>query len=226
MSETQEFDLQQKVMEVIVERLATGERLPPEKKLAADLGVSRSALREVLRAFQASGLVVALQGSGWYAQPPDVSASIADGWNILLRTQPNVLPQLMDIRYVLEVGFLERAIETLGISDLQKMRDLTDRMVAKARRGEEFVEEDREFHRILFSRTGNILLEQLLKAFWDLFNQIEDLSFRRSSDLVRSAELHQQLFQAILTKDRESATRYLREQFTDIRRRLDGSQTL
>jgi DNA-binding FadR family transcriptional regulator len=222
---SEESDLQERVMKVIVERLATGERLPPEKKLATELGVSRSALREVLRAFEVSGIVVAQQGSGRYVQLPDVSASITGGWNILIRTQPDLLHQLLDIRLVLEERFLESAIERLEIRELQQLRDLADRMYAKACQGDVFVDEDKEFHRILFSRTENILLEQLLKAFWDLFEQLEDLSLKRSDDLLHGAVLHQDLFKAILTKDVVLAKKLLADQFEDVRGRLNRPKT-
>jgi DNA-binding FadR family transcriptional regulator len=207
--------LEEKILDIIVGRLESGEKLPPEKKLAIDLGVSRTALREVLSAFEASGIVVALQGSGRYVQMPDVSNQITDGWNILLRAKPALLLELLEIRKVMELGFLTKAIERLDIKNIQIMRELVEEMKKKAEDGEDFVNEDQEFHRLLFSSTGNILLEQLLKAFWDLYEQSNVP--RNHTNLSNAAFTHQQMLEAIIRNNTDQAAVLLKEQFADAR---------
>lgn len=215
--------IEERIIDLIVGRLESGEKLPPEKQLAADLGVSRAALREVLSAFEASGIVVALQGSGRYVQMPDISSQITDGWAILLRAKPMLLIELLEIRSVLEIGFLPKAIERIDIKVTQMLRELVDRMNEKANKGEAFVEEDQEFHRILFFSTGNILLEQLLKAFWDLYEQSN--AIRKHTDLKNIAMKHQQMLEAILKQNTEQAIALMKEQFADARYRISMSLT-
>lgn len=216
-------DLQRRISELIIRRFAIGERLPSEKELVAELGVSRPALRECLRALEARGIIAASRGSGRYVQLPDVSDPLIHGWGILLRVRPALLLQLLEVRKALELGFLEAAIKQLQLHDLQLLRDLVERMAANAARGESFVEEDREFHRILFSRIDNILLHQLLKAFWDLFSQANELARTTPEELVHGASLHRKLFEAVLIKDMELASNYMAEQFLDVHQRLRQS---
>jgi len=211
-------ELKQHIIEIIVECLTTNSSLPSEKELVERLGVSRSGLRELLAGFEESGIFVTTQGKGREVQLPDISYTITGGWNILLRARPKSLLELLNVRFVLERGFISAAIETLKLEDLMVMRDLVDRMLAKAQKNEIFTEEDQLFHRMIYSRINNMVLDQLLRAFWELFDQMTHL--QRSDNLLKSAELHKELYQAILTKNIEEAEKLVELQFEDVRRRL------
>lgn len=211
-------ELRKHIIEIIVDCLSTNSTLPSEKELVERLGVSRSGLRELLAGFEENGIFVTTQGKGREVQLPDISYSITGGWSILLRARPQSLLELLDVRYVLEKGFIPAVIETIKVEDLMVMRDLVDRMIAKAQLNEIFTEEDRMFHRIMYSRISNLVLDQLLRAFWDLFEQMTHL--QRSENLLRSAELHKELYQAILTKNCEEAERLVELHFEDVRQRL------
>ncbi|WP_163536419.1 FCD domain-containing protein [Gracilibacillus sp. YIM 98692] len=207
-----------KIVDIIVDCLSTGNKLPSEKALKEQLDVSRSGLRELLVEFEASGIIVTTQGKGREVRLPDVSQSITGGWNILLRARPKTLLELLDVRYILEKGFLPFVIHSLELEDLQMMRDLINRMEAKASRNEIFKEEDQLFHRILYSRTENMLLDQLLNSFWDIFDQMSDI--QRSENLVEAASIHKQLYEAIVIQDTKEAGKLLEMQFEDIRERI------
>lgn len=211
-------DLKKNIVDIIVGCLLTNKSLPSEKELVERLGVSRPGLRELLAGFEESGIFVTTQGKGREVQLPDISYSITGGWSILLRARPESLLELLNVRYVLERGFLPAVIESLKVEDLKYMRDLVDRMLAKAKKNEIFTEEDQMFHQIMYSRTNNLVLDQLLKAFWELFEQMTHL--QRSENLLKGAELHKKLFEAILTKDSDEAKRLLEMQFEDVYHRL------
>ncbi|MFC4402502.1 FadR/GntR family transcriptional regulator [Gracilibacillus xinjiangensis] len=217
-------EIKNQMLDIIIDCLSTEKKLPSENELKEILGVSRPRLRELLIEFKASGIIVATQGKGREVQLPDVSSSIADGWNILLKARPNTLLELLEVRLVLEKGFLPVVIQSLKLEDLQVMRDLVNRMETKAAKGEVFKEEDHLFHRIIYSRTDNILLDQLLAAFWDLFDDMSE--FHRSSNLIEAAALHKKLYEAIVIQDLEKAEKLLELHFKDIRSRLLGFMSL
>ncbi|KAB8126070.1 FadR family transcriptional regulator [Gracilibacillus oryzae] len=216
--------IKDKMLDIIIDCLSTGRSFPSENELTEILGISRPTLRELLIEFKASGIIVSAQGKGREVQLPNVSSSITDGWNILLKARPNTLLELLEVRLVLEKGFLPVVIQSLKLEDLQVMRDLVNRMEAKAIEEKVFKEEDHLFHRILYSRTDNILLDQLLAAFWDLFDDMSE--FHRSSNLVEAAALHKRLYEAIVTQDLEKAEEFLDLHFKDIRSRLLGFMAL
>lgn len=210
--------LEEKIIELISERLDTGGKLPTEKQMVEEFGVSRPALREVLSIFEASGIITTLQGSGRYVQMPDVSAQLADTWSILIRAKPHILTELLEIRGILEISALSKAVERVTISQLQELGQQVTAMKEKAARGEEFVNEDRKFHRILFETTGNILLEQLMSAFWDLYakSAVEP----RHSDLIEVAEHHFKILDSLTKRDLGLLTKLMKEQFADARYRI------
>jgi DNA-binding FadR family transcriptional regulator len=221
MSDNLGKSLEERILEMIVGCLQTGKKLPTEKQMAETFGVSRAAIREALSAFEASGTVIAQQGSGRYVQMPDVSSQITDGWKILIRSKPELLLELLEIRTVLELGFLPKAIDRLELPDIQKLKQLVDVMLERSGNGEDFVSEDREFHRVLFSGSGNILLEQLLKAFWDLYEQSN--AVRHHANLRQIAEVHQQMLEAIARKNADQAISLMKQQFEDARYRISMS---
>lgn len=221
MSDKNERSLEERILEKIVGSLQSGEKLPTEKQMAEEFQVSRTMIREALSVFEANGIVIAQKGSGRYVQMPDVSGQITDGWKILIRSKPELLLELLEIRAVLELGFLPRAIDRLELHTIQKLKQLVDDMLRKSEQSEDFVHEDKEFHRLLFSGTDNILLEQLLKAFWDLYE--ESNATRNHQDLRQIAEVHRQLLEAIVRKNVEQAANLMKQQFEDARFRISMS---
>jgi len=210
--------LEDRIIDMITERLQSGEKFPTETQLAKDLGVSRTALRETLSPFEASGIIVSKQGSGRYVQLPDVSVQIVDSWRILLRAKPDMLLSFLEIRSMLEISSLGKAIERADAAQLQHMGLQVRIMKKKAARGEAFVHEDREFHKTLFISTGNIMLEQLLTAFWDLFES-SPLN-KQHSDLVEVADKHERMLEAFTRKDLSQLENLMNDQFADARYRI------
>lgn len=210
--------LEDKIIDIITERLQSGEKFPTETQLAKSFGVSRTALRETLSQFEASGMIVSQQGSGRYVQIPDVSVQIADTWRIILRAKPDMLLDFLEIRSMLEICSLGKAIERADIAQLQHMGLQVRAMKKKAARGEAFVHEDREFHKTMFESTGNIMLEQLLTAFWDLF-ETSPLN-KQHSDLVEVANKHERMLEAFTRKDLSLLENLMNDQFADARYRI------
>ncbi|MBP0575360.1 FCD domain-containing protein, partial [Mycobacterium tuberculosis] len=63
--------------------------------------------------------------------------------------------ELREIRRVLEVGLIDRIIAEISDEDIAALRAVTERMRARAERGQSFPAEDQEFHRLLFHGHGN-----------------------------------------------------------------------
>lgn len=207
--------LKENLTDLIIKHLNTGEKLPSEKEMMQQFGVSRTTLREVLYAYEANGILTSRQGSGYYVQTPDISKQIMETWSILLHANPSLLLDLLEIRTILEINILPKAIEHVTTEQLQYMGQQVEIMKQKAYQGENFVTEDREFHRTLFISTGNLFLEQLLTTFWDLF---EKTGTNKNHDkLVNSALQHEAMLKALARQDFDRLTELLKQQFDDSR---------
>ena len=79
------------------------------------------------------------------------------------------IEELRELRRVLETGLIHKTVEMIGEEDLAALRQVTERMRQRAERNESFVEEDEQFHRLLFRCQNNRMLTGLIEVFWRAF---------------------------------------------------------
>ncbi|MCR1980732.1 GntR family transcriptional regulator [Cellulosimicrobium cellulans] len=152
-------------------RWALGERLPAERALAEELGVSRPSVREALRVLEAMGIVRTAVGSG-----PDAGATVVDrpaaglGAAVRLHVASGTLAvrDVVETRVLLETWAV-RAVGDRGAEDgeevvatLAEARALLDRMDDPALPAADFRELDATFHVLLVRLAGNALVEAVM----------------------------------------------------------------
>ena len=144
-------------------RLSPGERLTPERELAAQLGVGRSSVREATRVLEVLGVVRTATGSG-----PSSGAMIVTtprgGLAAFLRLQVAAsgfpLGDVVRTRIVLECD----VAETLAgaDADLTEIRGILDAMDAAALDRDEFLALDARFHQALAEASGNAVISAMM----------------------------------------------------------------
>jgi DNA-binding FadR family transcriptional regulator len=152
----------QKVKEMILSgELQPGAKLPRENELAERLGMSRSSLREAVRALAALNVIEVRQGDGTYVTSltPEVLLEVI-GIGIDLVTDPSLLA-VFEVRRFLETAATAAAAISITDDELASLRECMNRM-AQAESVEELVRVDEEFHHIVASATGNPVLVALL----------------------------------------------------------------
>lgn len=127
------------------------DRLPSERILAENYGVSRGTLREALNRLEDEGLVQIRAGSGTYVVYSDEN----DGVQIIANARPL---ELIDTRFALEPHICRLAVLSARRSDLDKLEQLIDRMDNCDGDAVMFGELDTQFHSSLAQSTGNSLL--------------------------------------------------------------------
>lgn len=142
-------------------RFTPGTRLPPERELALQLGVSRPSLREALIALEIEGRVEIRMGSGVYvcAAPPSGSSEPA-----ALGESPT---ELMQVRSVLEGAVIMQAAARVTKQNLERVRTCLEGMRQDIRRGHPPVDADRRFHVAIAEITGNSLLARMVGDLFD-----------------------------------------------------------
>ena len=181
---------------IVTNRLAPGDRLPSENELSSGLGVSRTAIREGLRALEAVGVITTQQGKGRFVSRFD-SAAIADNLAISLSFDQPSLIEILEIRKTLETGFLPRAAALLTEDDFGVLDELVDRMRLKLKKPITFLEEDMEFHREIFRKLNNRVLLNILEVFWQLFGRIEEGSKHNVDQLTEAVNQHEAIISAL-----------------------------
>lgn len=131
------------------EEVAPGDRLPPERELAARLGVSRSSLREGLRRLTDLGIIESRQGSGTYLAPLD-------------------LGDLFEVRQRLEPLAARLAAGRRGEADLARLADALAEMDGSRDDAQLFGEADVRAHQAIVEASGSLPVRVLFAAIADL----------------------------------------------------------
>ena len=204
--------IQDRLKQFILEKkLAAGDRLPPEGRLAGSLGVSRPALREALRALEALGTLEVKVGSGWYVRAFSFD-SVTKGLAYNLELSQYTFADLSQIRVGLECGFIEDAMRSLTPDTLRNLEQIVTAMEEAAEAGEGYLytEKDRRFHQTLFADVENPLLDKLMEIFWTLYDYLcPEASPERG--LVADARKHRLILDAIVAGNTDLARQRLRE---------------
>ncbi|WP_277208049.1 FadR/GntR family transcriptional regulator [Isoptericola croceus] len=197
-------------------RWALGERLPAERALAEELGVSRPSVREAIRILEAMGIIRTAVGSG-----PDAGATVIDrpaaglGAAVRLHVASGTLPvhDVVATRVALETWAVREAALAAGADD--EAGRLVREMSAPGLAVDEFVRLDQDFHLTIARRAGNQLVEAILTG---LRSAVHDYVARGVAGLPswpdtarRLCAEHQQILDAVTAGDADGAERATRD---------------
>jgi GntR family transcriptional regulator, transcriptional repressor for pyruvate dehydrogenase complex len=213
------MDLQDRILEVFANLgLEPGDEIPTEQELTEHLQVSRARLREALAVLDGFGVVISHQGARRTLGQFDMTIIVRRLTTVLAPTTEALL-ELLDVRRVLEVAFFPSAVANMSVKKIRHLRAITDRMHFKAEQGLPFIEEDAAFHMAIHAHLGNRTLEGLLKAFWQMFEQMSS-DTTHGRDLAESARAHSRIVDALKAGDTPLAVHQLNVHFFDVRTRL------
>ena len=142
---------------------AAGSRLPAERDLARQLGVSRPSVREALIALEVEGLVEVRLGTGIYVRTRDASAkparsrAAANDWGPL---------ELMRARELVEGEVAALAARHARKAQVAAMASALDRMREEADAGVVPREGDEAFHNAIALACGNEVLSDTVRGYW------------------------------------------------------------
>ena len=153
-----------------------GARLPPERDLAKQLGVSRPSVREALIALEVEGLVEVRIGSGIYVLAGNGAANGAHAPSSQDATAGPF--ELLRARYVIESECAALAAKSAKKSQVAAIEAALDDMERERRDGKQPLGADRLFHMRIAEATGNGALVHVVKLLWDertgpLYQQLE-----------------------------------------------------
>ena len=189
-------------------RLKEADRLPPERQLSAQLGVSRATVREALHELELKGLVERRQGRGTAV----VDLGRGEHTQQLLRkldARERDLAEVMDFRETIEVPMAARAARSATKADIARLESLFERMEAEIS-GERYGELDERFHLLVARATHNSLLAKVveLTSQWTTTSRsplLENTARRRLS-----LEGHRAILDGVRRRDPERAAEAMR----------------
>ncbi|HKP09028.1 MAG TPA: FadR/GntR family transcriptional regulator [Microbacterium sp.] len=199
--------------------LAAGTRLPPERQLAATLGVGRSAVREALAALEILGIVDVRPGSGTYLRGT-ASELLPQTlrWGLLIG-QKNTA-ELLELRSGLEIYVARLAASRAAASDLEDISGSLERMRDGVADLQAFARADRDFHNALAAAAGNDTLVDLLHVVRSLLQVYADRAVHDDTAARAAIDEHDAVFRAIAAGDEDAAASAMALHMATASRRL------
>lgn len=194
--------------------LRPGDRLPPERYLAAALDVSRGTVREALKELELKGLVVRRQGMGTIVADADRRGFGNDLMGRLSAGDRSWV-EIMDLRDAIEVPIAERAARFATRSDLRRLAATIEEM-QRARTPARYAELDARFHRLVAEASHNPLLVRVVELTSEWLELTRRSRLHTARRRARSLEGHRAIFAAIARRDREGAAAAMHEHIRTI----------
>ncbi|MFC9610967.1 FadR/GntR family transcriptional regulator [Streptomyces sp. NPDC056938] len=175
--------------------LRAGDRLPPERDLAARLGVSRASVKQAIVVLEVQGLVEARHGGGTYLMRDSLDPEPVE--HMVERRRR--LPDVLEAREALETKLAELAAERRTDEDLSALNTALDRMAADIEEGGHGVEGDRLFHAAVTAAAHSALLAEFMRSIADQVTESRTESLRQPRRPARSLAQHRAILEAIGT---------------------------
>ena len=207
--------LYQRVASSIVEQVRRGkyppgERLPPERELAEEFGVSRPTVREAMIALEIRGIVEARRGSGIYVSA--ISVSDAN------EPEQDIGPfEVTEARRLFEGESAALAAAIITDEELENLEYLLD--ILGTHPGSEIGERaDRDFHVTIAEATRNSAIASVVENLWDMRYMspmcMKMFDRAREAGVQPRPDDHREILKALKARDPQAAR-------TAMRRHLD-----
>jgi len=199
--------LREVVFETLKEAILTGKLEPKERlmevKIADQLGVSRTPVREAIRKLELEGLVVMVPRKGAYVS--DISyKDIVD---------------TLELREALETFAVKLAIEKNTVKDIKILEELNKdfQKAYKEKDIEKMVEYDTDIHNEIFVLSNNSKLINFMDGLNEIMQRFRLIFFNETYNPERIAKEHEEIFRELKNKDVEKAQKAMKTHLSTLK---------
>ena len=197
--------------------LKPGDQLPAERELAQRLGVSRTAVREAVKALREKGLVEAYSGRGTFVTDGTTQAA-RQSFDLMVKVgQQEGAPHLAELRLILEPGIAALAAVRVKEEDLTAMREAVAVMDRAQDDPEAYIEADLDFHLALAETVANPLILSLIDSIVGLLREQRIKIFNVEGGPQRGQVHHKRILEAMERRDAEMARTAMRAHLEQVR---------
>lgn len=215
--------LYERIVSQIEQRIETGElkvgdQLPAERDLAEQFAVSRTAVREAVKALRQKGLVEIRPGRGTF---------IANGTSDTVRSSLGMLMKmgatkgsghLVEVREILEPEIAALAATRITDEYIAAMQQAVKTMDTALTNVDIFVEADLDFHLALAEATQNPYIPILMDSIIDLLREQRKRTGLTKGGLQRGQVHHKKILDAIMHRDPQAARQAMQNHLSQVRK--------
>jgi GntR family transcriptional regulator, transcriptional repressor for pyruvate dehydrogenase complex len=208
----------QQIEESIVKGdLKPGDQLPAERELAQRFGVSRTAVREAVKALREKGLVEAYSGRGTFITDGTTQA-VRQSLDLMVKIgRTEGFGHLAEVRAILEPEIAALAAMRMQESELATMREAVALMDRSRQDPDAYIEADLDFHLALAEGAANPLILSLLDSIVGLLREERMRIFRVPGGPERGQTHHKRILDAVEHRDPEKAREAMHAHLEQIR---------
>jgi len=196
-------------------RLKPADRLPAERELAQTLSLSRSAVREAIRAMESLGILEARPGKGTFVAASHGSQGRDPITGTLYRAW-SMQHKLFEVRRVIEPDLASLAARRATAEQIEKMRAILAEQKAQIRQGGTGMRQDTMFHFLMAEATGNEILVRIMDSLMDLLLKTREESLQHDKRPARSLKQHSAMLRAIEARNPRAAERLMYQHIAEI----------
>jgi len=191
-------------------RLKSGDQLPPERDLAEKFLVSRTSVREALRALESVGLIEIRPGEGTFVREVSVEA-LVEPLALVLLAQREMIGELFEARRLLEPVIAGLAARRATREEVQEMERILDEQAKEIAAGNTGLAQDAAFHAAIATAAHNRAITRIVHAVMDLLAQSREEAISTPGRPTRSHEDHRRVLDAIRGGDAAAAERAMQD---------------
>lgn len=210
----------EQIIDVITEMVASGElgpgdKLPPERHLTDLLDVSRSSLREAIRALQEQGVLESRRGAGTYVSETACMDVVSPFTELLMHERVR-LWHLFQFRHALEPQIAKIAANNAQPKHLEAMQRLLSSQKAAIGSSVSVVNSDHNFHQLIAIATGNPLFLDVITQARNRLAETSQQELQGPERKMASYDYHRRIYDAIATGRPVRAEQLMREHLEQV----------
>jgi len=175
--------------------LKPGDRLPPERELVNQFGVSRPSLREALNSLVAMGFLE-LKGKRTYIKSV-ASESVQNPLSLLIKADTQKIFDLIEVRKALEAWGAFHAAQRATEEDIKRLESIIKEMKKAFDEGRSWEKQDADFHLGMAQATHNTIQIHMMSTIYDLLRESVARVFRDRAKVKKLLDHHYRIFSAI-----------------------------
>jgi GntR family transcriptional repressor for pyruvate dehydrogenase complex len=199
--------------------LRPGDKLPPERELAAMMQVSRPSLREALQALALMNIVEMRQGDGTYVTSLEPEL-LVEPLDFVFSLDDSTLLELFEARKIVEVGLVGLAAQRITAEELADLENCLTKSLQTAADPDAFLLADLELHK----KIGLAARNPIMQRFMDSISQLGRASRARTTHIPgltqQSAEDHRAIVAALKSHDVAAARQAMLQHLDSVEQRL------
>jgi GntR family transcriptional repressor for pyruvate dehydrogenase complex len=200
-------------------KIKPGDKIPGERTLSELFHVSRTSIRQALKALDVLGVLDIRHGSATTLNK-DISNLLINPLKFMSILYNVEIPEFFEARKTIEVELARKAAIHATAEDIDMMRQSLDKAENNINNPDIFLYSEKHFHECIFTASRNRILTAMINSLTTLLIGSRQESIKTFADLRESFDQHNNIFKAIAKRDPDRAGQAMLAHLEDVERRL------